>query len=203
MTFVINKTNQEKNEEILGNVLKMLINRKLINQTVNFKKLLDDITKQHNAQEMYHIPIDHPIKEMVNGILQDNKKLTITVKMNMSNIPEFLKLENHKILILDKLLQSSNKIYMKNNIEFFINNALQVDYMSHIFAPIECSIISDANEINQICHDWNCNASNLPKIRKSDPMCKYFGVYVGQVIRIIRANKQTAQEIYYRICVDD
>lgn len=216
-TINILKSNKEIKKTIIENVIKMLIHRKLIiiddinfNNKINwnsiskYNKLVEDTLKQQDIKELYIIPIDNPVLEYFDGDIIENKEKNIIVKLNLSQINDFIKMPQHKFLILDKSPQGSNKIYLKNNIEFFTHNELLIDYMSHLLAPISCDIVSNKSEIENICNMWNSTPYNFPKIkRKSDYQARYFNILPSQIIKIIRSNKQTSQEIYYRFAIDE
>jgi len=202
--FIINKTTREIIEIVLSNIVKMLINRRWIileetnellidrwKKSEKYKRIINELYSKinNNIREIYNIKIDKSENEVI-------------VKINEYGIDEFINQyeQNHKIIVLKKDIQKSNKLYKTKNVEIFKEEKLMMDLVSIDYAPIEYNILTKEEE-QTFLNEWNCTTNQIPRIKKSDPMVQYFNMKIGQIMRFVRTSKQTGLEIYYRICV--
>src|SRR3989344_2755075 len=135
--FIINKTTREIIEIVLSNIVKMLINRRWIILEETNELLIDRWKKsekykriKNNIREIYNIKIDKSENEVI-------------VKINEYGIDEFINQyeQNHKIIVLKKDIQKSNKLYKTKNVEIFKEEKLMMDLVSIDYAPIEYNIL--------------------------------------------------------------
>lgn len=173
--------------------------------TIDNNKFIKFIGRRNDAN-IYKIDLDNPY---VNQNISENKfngnsiivKLVPQVVKDVTNSPlinEFLKTYKsyHKIVVFESI---SERVYTYiNNIpnsEVFNEARLMIDLMSHICAPIECSIIKDKD----ISHFVN---PKLCKILENDPLARYYNAKKGDILRILRASLSNSTEIGLRRVVD-
>lgn len=158
----------------------------------------------------YIIPLDTPYRdqrEAKGEAHADFDGSSIVVKLipqvvkDITNSPilnDFFKQYNtqHKIVVFDGM---ADKVYSvlskKKNVEVFDRDYLMIDLMSHIGAPILCSIISD-DDISFITNP------KIAKILENDPLCRYYNGKKSQIMRIVRSSLNNSQEIAYRRIID-
>jgi hypothetical protein len=159
---------------------------------------------------IYTIPLDTPYrdeKENKSEATVDFDGSSVVIKIipqivkDVSNSPilnDFLKTYNgyHKIVIFDgiapKVYTTINK---KKNVEVFERDALMIDLMSHVEAPIKCEFI-DLKDIDYITNP------KISKIHENDPLCRYFNGKVGMIMRIVRQSQNNSKEIGYRKVIE-
>lgn len=77
---------------------------------------------------------------------------------------------------------------------------LLVDIYQHERVPKH--VLLTTAQKNKLLQQFHIQEDNLPKIQKQDPMAKYMGLLIGDVVRIHRISMTVANDIYYRIVVD-
>lgn len=159
-----------------------------------------------NESNVYKIDLDVPY---INQNTSDSKfnsgnviiKIIPQSVKDVTNSPllnEFLKSYKayHKIIVFDSI---SERVYtyLNNipNVEVFEQAQLMIDLMSHVSAPIECSIIQDKD----ISHFVN---PKLCKILENDPLARYYNAKKGNILRILRASLSNNVEVGLRRVVD-
>ena len=173
--------------------------------TIDNNKFIKFIGRKNDAN-IYKIDLDKPY---VNQNVSDNKfnGNTIIVKLipqavkDVTNSPllnEFLRSYKtyHKIVVFESI---SERVYTYinsiPNSEVFDEPRLMIDLMSHISAPIECSIIQDKD----ISHFVN---PKLCKILVNDPLARYYNAKKGDILRILRASLSNNIEVGLRRVID-
>jgi DNA-directed RNA polymerase I, II, and III subunit RPABC1 len=125
----------------------------------------------------------------------DLKKITndIFQKYNDDSISIILLLKDKENSAITKEL--SKDAY--KNIEVFIQNKMIFNITHHIFVPKH--IIITQEEENEVLEKYNTKKGKLPKISKTDPIAKYYGMKTNQVCKIIRNSPEVGEYIYYRL----
>lgn len=210
---------------ILTNICRMLVRRGYLNydkykkdskssdskiyvskyDTIDNNKFIDFIGKKNDAN-VYKIDLDIPY---INQNISDSKfngnnvivKIIPQSVKDVTNSPllnEFLKSYKtyHKIVIFDSI---SERVYTYLNsipdVEVFEEARLMIDLMSHISAPIECSILQD-KDISHLVNPKLC------KILENDPLSRYYNAKKGNIVRILRASLSNNVEVGLRRVVD-
>ena len=142
-------------------------------------------------------------------------KYILTPKIRLSNlqtlinhfIEEMNKGDTFIAIITEPLTYDSNfeeyvnNIYIKNNIfiQYFYINTITFNITEHDMVP-KHELISE-DEKNKLIKNLNItDVSKLPKIKKTDPIAKYYGMKQGDVARIYRPSGTSGISIYYRLC---
>jgi DNA-directed RNA polymerase subunit H (RpoH/RPB5) len=199
--------NEEKNKRILTNVIKMLTNRKLLNET-NIDKHIESILKQQTDTNVYLVNLDNP----VSGLDETNNKKfyikllnqKITTINKTSGILDFLlKYDKFPTMVIVK--EYSKKAYLQmttiyTNSELFLENELMINIVDHILVPKHEVLQNISTE--EFLKQYKCKKkSNLPKLLVNDPIAKYYKMKVGDICRITRASELSGFEYFYRLVV--
>ena len=130
------------------------------------------------------------IKDLYNIVNINDIKLDIVIIFTKN-----IKINN---LIEKKLTEKMNL----NNIQTFCYINLLFNITKHKYVPQHIKIISDLDEINNICKMKNIeNINHLPKINIIDPLANFYGIKIGNLFEFKRKNLNSGTYIYYRLCV--
>lgn len=188
------KTNEELRDSIIGNVFHMLRYRGWINED----KLSQLLRTKLNSEI---IVIDSTMEiQMPVVVIFSNQKLNTLSKSNMLN--QFLnsaKYENmHKIIVFkeypDKLKTQLEEKY--NNIEIFDEDFFKVDIGSHIIVPKHKRLTKE--QTAEVIKSYG-KESQFPILLQTEPMSRYLYAKQNDMIEIIRPNRNSGFEVYYRI----
>lgn len=114
------------------------------------------------------------------------------------------------IIILTQPLKINNYILEKKiiekidieNIQIFTYANLLFNITKHSKIPKHIRVISNKEEIKQICELKNISGiDKLPKIQLSDPLANFYGLRVGELFEFKKYSKNSGIYIYYRVCV--
>ena len=133
----------------------------------------------------------------------ENKTISkLDLKNLFNKIVENYQDEEIKLIILLKekgngsILKEINKEVYKN-VEIFMNKNMIFNITHHEFVP-KHSILTE-NETDELLDKYSTTLNKLPKIYKSDPVAKYYGMKPNQVCKIIRRSPEVGDYIYYRL----
>lgn len=196
--IVILKDSETIRKTILTNAIKMLIERKWLDRDKWKDKIAKYVNKKSDDQT-YSVKPDNVI-EMEIKIKIINQKIS-----GLSASPiltDFIK-ENensYKIIIVDDVVDKVVE-YLKNipNIEIFRRSFLMINIIDYVCSP-KYEILS-TEETEQFLTEYDLKKKELKKIFESDPICKYYNLKKGQIMRIIRSSQQTGISIDYRLVV--
>merc|ERR1712224_544278 len=85
-------------------------------------------------------------------------------------------------------------------IETFLERELLVNITEHILVP-KHQLLTNAEKI-QLLNRYKLREAQIPRILSNDPVARYLGIDVGDVVRIIRPSETAGRYVTYRICVD-
>lgn len=142
-------------------------------------------------------------------------KYILTPKIRLSNIrtliehfieemnsgDTFIAIITEPLTYDDSFEEYVNNIYLKKKIfiQYFYINTITFNVTHHDMVP-KHELISE-DEKNKLVHTLNItDISKLPKIKKTDPIAKYYGMKLGDVTRIYRPSGTSGISIYYRLC---
>jgi DNA-directed RNA polymerase subunit H (RpoH/RPB5) len=197
MNKLVNLTfdDQQKNEIIIENFVKMLYNRGYFEDSS-----LNDLIKSgiHNFAN-YETFIKYNNKVFHLKIIP--YKLN-TIKRS-EDIERFLDshVDDKKIFVI---ISGSTKIEKQlleyNNTEVFNDVDLLVNIVDNNLVPKHI-LLSD-EEGKNILIEYKINKENLPRILSGDRIAKYYNIKPGQIVKIIRPSITAGEEILYRVCVN-
>lgn len=202
----------------------------ILDKTYKSRKTVLEMMKDrgYNIEKYENFSI-HEIETMVTNHQKSNKEISpidiqlddtlikyvFTHKIRISNLTMltdyFIEEGNYKKIIFivkDKInIESPIEEHFTNIfnttgifIQYFYLDSLTFNITKHSIVPHH-SILSD-NESEELVNSLHITSKDkLPKITKSDPVAKYYGLNIGQIVRITRPSETTGITYYYRICI--
>lgn len=82
----------------------------------------------------------------------------------------------------------------------FHADTLLYDIWEHAAVPKHTLLTNDERE--SLLATFKCTEDQLPRMMREDPMARYMGLRVGDVVRIERPSVTVGMDIYYRIVVE-
>ena len=200
--FKFEKSQKDITRDVLTNTIKMLTARKLIKQE-NMDKKIEEVTKRFSDEMLYKIPVDKFLtnddKEYIIKILPQK----ISAVSKASGVYDFLNRfkNNPKIIIVKEInKKASNQIkndYVKA--EVFYESELMTNLINNeIISKHE---ILTEEEVTVFFDTYNCKKRNMPKIFVTEPIARYYGMKVGDIVRIERFSETSGVFNSYRLCV--
>jgi DNA-directed RNA polymerase I, II, and III subunit RPABC1 len=113
---------------------------------------------------------------------------------------------SHCILVVYESLTAPAIVMLKDLetkkvfISFFAENELMYNIYDHVRVPRH--ILLTPTEKTELLKSLNASEDLLPKLQKHDPMARYLGLVVGDVVKILRYSFTVGHDVYYRIVVD-
>ena len=194
--------NETKINRILENVIRMLTNRKLLeedNLEKNIKKLIEEKSDDYE----YKIKLDNvgnyynkDMKELIVKIY--NQKVTGLAKGSI--LDDFMKknITKPKMIIVQDITNKVEDVIINkySYTEIFVEKNMLFDIVSHIYVPKHELLTPE--EVETVLEEYNMNKRTIPKILTTDQITKYFNAKIGDVFRIIRPSEITGESIFYR-----
>jgi DNA-directed RNA polymerase subunit H (RpoH/RPB5) len=104
---------------------------------------------------------------------------------------------------IDSVHSILNKFWDKENIfaVIFGLDYLMFNVLTHTFVPKHIKL--NKNEKDEMFNTFNINDdSQVPEISRYDPVAKAIQLRPGEVCKIMRYDKKSFNNVYYRICVE-
>lgn len=196
--FDVIKSENDKTNIIINNILLMLSNRIYIDKNGDKQPLinLNDNNIKDKGEGTYVIIANNGDKYAIKIIFQ---KITAIGKQSV--ISEFFReYDSYKKIIVANDYNNKILTYVtSHHTQIFRENALLQDIISNENQP-KFELLSPS-EMEQVKTEYNITDYTTNKILKSDPVAKYFALKKGDIIRIIRPSPVSGQAIAYRIVI--
>jgi DNA-directed RNA polymerase I, II, and III subunit RPABC1 len=187
----------------------------LISYTQMSLEEFNEIYEQSIVNGLSFGPIEHSIiedKKIVIKIIMYNTKKANIKDICESYIKEYGE-DIHVILVMkDKITTNITKelsLSKYKNVEIFQLKNLLINITKHVLQP-KFDIVLE-NEEEDIVKQFvsvkitksviNQLKSKLPKIKKDDPVAKFYGLKVGNLLKITRMNEQSGRYVMFRCCI--
>ena len=202
--LTIEKSYEQKLNEVKTNLIKMIVNRNFINKE-NQEKRINEITK--TEIEEFIIPLDNDtnynttIKDKKIYVKIFNYKITSTTKG--TEIIDFImkNLEKYKIMIVQDIDKKSERFISENSelFEIFKFSNLQINLVDHVLvSPHYCLTQEQAKKVKEA---YNLNKKDMPFMLETDPMAKYYCMKNGDVCEIVRPSPTSGHSFTYRLVI--
>jgi DNA-directed RNA polymerase subunit H (RpoH/RPB5) len=205
----VKKDRETIRKDVLTNIIKMLYERKLVDDK-QLQKSLDDI-KKPSDEDVYKINVSKEIK--ADGDNKDYIKKfdgkSIYVKIIHQKIQGITKIpaikdfltqyqNNHKIFIFDSISDKAKaNLTDMPNTEVFNETFFLINLVDHIDSP-KYELLSE-DESKEVLETYILKKKEMMKVLTTDPLVTYFNLKRGDIIRIIRYSEQSGKNVAYRI----
>jgi len=195
--FNVILTEEERLQTILHNLLLMLSRRifikdgekkQLITMEGAEKRIVD---KGYN---IYTLETDNYDNYAMIIIFQ---KITAIGKQSI--VSDFFKDYSNfkKILVASDYNNKTLSSVLQNHSQIFRESTMMIDIISNEIQP-KFELLSP-EEMKRVKEEYHITDYTIPKLLKTDPVAKYFGLKKGEVIRIVRPSQISGLSISYRI----
>jgi DNA-directed RNA polymerase I, II, and III subunit RPABC1 len=154
----------------------------------NIDIYINDEFKNKKIYVHFHNEVKNFSKKDLDNIMQK-----VITTYNDENINLILLIKEKENSAVTKEL--SKEAY--KNVEVFLKKTMIFNVTHHIFVPKHILLTKD--EENDLLIKYNTVKGKLPKLSKSDPIAKYYGMKSDQVCKIIRKSPEVGESIYYRL----
>ena len=84
-------------------------------------------------------------------------------------------------------------------IEHFRDAELLVDVTEHRLVPAHALLSPEDRQA--LLDRYKLRAEQLPRIQRTDPVARYYGLKVGDVVKIVRLSETAGRYVTYRVCI--
>ena len=84
-------------------------------------------------------------------------------------------------------------------IEHFRDAELLVDVTEHRLVPAHALLSPEDRQA--LLDRYKLRAEQLPRIQRPDPVARYYGLKVGDVVKIVRPSETAGRYVTYRVCI--
>jgi DNA-directed RNA polymerase subunit H (RpoH/RPB5) len=202
--FQLEKNIEDIRKTVLTNIIKMFVERKLINPE-NEQTEIDSVTTNPTDDNIYIINIDNYTDEIDKTYIVKLLNQKISGLSKQSNVSEFLnKYQGRQKLLVIKSITPKLSSQIKNNYvksEVFVENELMINLIENILIPKYEILFPESEQYKEFYDQYQCKKRNIPKLYIDDPMAKYYNLKKGDIVRVIRPSETTAESPFYRLVI--
>jgi len=154
-------------------------------------KTLDIYIKNDKNSKIFYIHFHNENKNFSKSDLKNiMQKIISTYDENINLILLLKEKENSAV---SKELSKD----MYKNVEIFLKKNMIFNVTKHIYVPKH--ILLNKEEELELLEKYNTTKGKLPKLSKTDPIAKYYGMKNDQICKIIRKSPEVGEYVYYRL----
>lgn len=190
---------------IYENVNKMIISRGFQNKhrltKTSFNSLISNASFSRSKLDFV---AERAREDKLKIMFWENKIGVVAVRAILKSMEKY-DIAAVMIISKDKMTARGKKAVSEINrslamsIEHFTDDEVSVDITEHQWMSPH-RIMSNV-ETKELLERYKVELQYLPKILKTDAMCRYIGGNVGQCIEIIRTSETAGTSLYYRVVV--
>ena len=202
--FQIEKGSEDIRRTILTNVVKMLIERKLLNND-KFEEHVSKLIEKKPDESLYTINMDNykddADKKFIIKIF-DQKIVSIS---RQSPINEFLlKYKNIPKIIIVKEINTKSAQFITSaypKTELFLEHELLINIIEADIVDRYEPLDRDSEQFKQFHQDYQSKKRRDPFLFHTDAMAKYYNLKKGDIVRIIRSSETSSESPFYRLVI--
>lgn len=227
-SFAIEKTPEEQRFEIVTNIVKMLIERRVMNGTIlsemiktfkqmpinimktdserdtNARKIASKIISNFKDDNTCVFAVDNPPENDSKNykiIFMLDQKITNVTKSSIIGDYLFKNQSEHKIIVVGEIAHRPKQIILSNYplVEVFTRDELMINLIDHIYQPIFSLLSNEENK--KMLDEYMLKKKELPWIFVTDPISRYYKATIGQIFKIYRASETSGISVYYRVVI--
>lgn len=197
----ISRNNQQTKEIILLNILKMLINRNVIDQH-NLLNYHEALIRNINQNDETVIPLNgDEILNLANELAVKFIPRKITTIKKVADIESFMEKPYYKIIIVSNIQKKAiTQLLEYNNVEVFFDYELKINLIDNILIPTHRKLSPD--EVIEVKKSYLLSDKDVKRIYYDDPVARYYKLCVGDFVEIKRLSINSGYAIDYRLVVD-
>lgn len=154
----------------------------------NLDIYINDIENNKKIYVYFHNEVKNYSKNDLKNIMQ---KLINEYQDSNINLILILR-EKENSAISKELTKDSYK-----NVEIFLKKNMIFNITKNEYVPKH--ILLNNEEEKELLDKYNTTKGKLPKISKTDPIAKYYGMKSDQICKIIRKSPEVGEYLYYRL----
>lgn len=188
-------------EKIIINLIKMFINRNIIDIT-HESLYVSEILNKINEYGESVINLDNNERERLGTdkihIKFINRKIT-TIR-RVVDIENFMNKSEYKIVIVSNVASKAIKQFLEySNTELFYDYELHINLIDYVLIPKHIKL--NDIEKQQFIEAYNFQENSAKRMFVDDAVSKYYKFNIGDIIRIERPSINSGWAIDYRVVV--
>lgn len=224
----IEKTPEEQRFEVITNIVKMLVERRVMNglplsdMVKTYKQMPIDIMKTDITRDTHARKI---ASKIISNLKDDNTcvfavdnppendsknyKIIFMVDQKISNVSKssvigdylFKNQSEHKIIVVSEIAHRPKQVILSNYplVEVFTIDELMINLADYIYQPIFA--LMSADESKAMLDEYMLKKKELPWIFVTDPIARYYKATIGQIFKIYRTSETSGLSVYYRVVI--
>jgi DNA-directed RNA polymerase subunit H (RpoH/RPB5) len=195
--FNVILTEEERLQTILHNLLLMLSRRIFIKDGEKKQLITMEGAEERIVDKGYNIYTLETDNYDNYAMIIIFQKITAIGKQSI--VSDFFKDYSNfkKILVASDYNNKTLSSVLQNHSQIFRESTMMIDIISNEIQP-KFELLSP-EEMKRVKEEYHITDYTIPKLLKTDPVAKYFGLKKGEIIRIVRPSQISGLSISYRI----